>query len=83
MVTGGADTHHFGGYYYMHHDVPMYFPLTSDYDKKLLFNGKLPENNEARRSQDNAMLTQAGAIFAESASHLVLPAKIPVEGLSK
>ena len=82
-LPAGADTHHFGGYYYMHHDVPMYFPLTSDYDKKLLFNGKLPENNEARRSQDNAMLTQAGAIFAESASHLVLPAKIPVEGFKQ
>ena len=42
-LPAGADTHHFGGYYYMHHDVPMYFPLTSDYDKKLLFNGKLPK----------------------------------------
>ena len=29
------------------------------------------------------MLTQAGAIFAESASHLVLPAKIPVEGFKQ
>ena len=76
----GADTHYFGGYYYTHHDVPMYFPLTSDYDRKLLFSGKLPENDEARRSQDNAILAQAGTFFAESASHLVLPAGLSAEG---
>ena len=75
-----TDAHDFGGYYYMHHDVPMYFPLSSDYDRKLLLSEPPPKNDETRNLQDNAMLAQAGTVFAESASHLVLPVGLATEG---
>ena len=76
-----TDAHDFGGYYYMHHDVPMYFPLSSDYDRKLLLSEPPPKNDEHVTCKIMPCWRKP-ELFCRKRQHLVLPVGLATEGLN-
>ena len=75
LIPGGS-AHLFGGYYYTHHNVPMWFPFTEDHDRDAL-------GLTAEELQDGqTFFAKVGADFASHASHLVLPRGVVAEGFS-
>ncbi len=72
---------HFGGHYYTHQNAPLLFPFTNSHDYRIL---NLPDTGDGTRRNEifNAVLQNAGAHFAKSASHLIVPRGISAAGFS-
>ena len=75
LIPGGS-AHLFGGYYYTHQNAPMWFPFTDDYSRDAL------GLREVEMKDTQTLFGEAGAHFANKASHLVMPRGAAAEGFS-
>ncbi len=73
FLLPGGSAHLFGGYYYTHRNIPLWFPFTDNHDRDALgLKEKTPQE----------IFAAAGQIFATSASHLIVPRGLQAEGFT-